>query len=367
MPSHAADSRLLLAIVALTIFGFVVVGSASAVVGEQFKDDPFFFLKHQVTYGGSVGLLLFLIGFFIPYRQWIMLAFPGLVVSLGLLCLVFLPSLQVASGGSVRWIALGPITIQPSEVVKLAFIMYLAALLEKKGEDIHDFRKSGIPFLVITALITILISLQPDIGTLFTITAIALMMIWTAGFRMRHLAGIVAIGTAVFAILVSTARYRLARVFVYLHPELDPQGIGYQINQALLAVGTGGLWGLGFGRSRQKYHYLPEPASDSIFAVMAEELGLFRILLIFGAFWLTAYQGYRVARNIPDTFGRLLAVGITSWITVQAFVNIGSILGLVPLTGIPLPFISYGGSSLATLLFAGGVLLNISKYTEESR
>ena len=151
---------------------------------------------------------------------------------------------------------------------------------------------------------------------------------------------------------------------VYLHPELDPQGIGYQINQALLAVGTGGMWGQGLGRSRQKYYYLPEPAGDSIFAIIAEEFGLIRSVILLLVFAIIGYKGFEVARRAPDTFGRLLATGITSWILIQAFINIGSILAITPMTGIPLPYISYGGSALAAVLFASGMLINISKYTE---
>lgn len=366
MPSsrHGVDTALLLTILGLTVFGVIMVGSASAVVAEQVSGDPFFFLKHQLLYGGLAGIIAFLIGLFVPYRQWKFLAAPALLAAVILLILVFVPGLQVASGGAARWIGVGPITIQPSEIAKLAIIIYLAALLEKKGEDIRDWRKSVVPFLVILALISGLIILQPDIGTLFALTVITFAMVFAAGFRLQHLALIGLGGVAVFAVLVSTARYRLARLFVYLHPELDPQGIGYQINQALLAVGSGGLWGLGFGRSRQKYQYLPEPASDSIFAIMAEELGFIRILLILAAFGFVAVRGYQIAAKAPDTFGRLLATGITSWIVIQAFINIGSIVALTPLTGIPLPFISYGGSALATLLFASGILLNISKHTE---
>jgi cell division protein FtsW len=190
-------------------------------------------------------------------------------------------------------------------------------------------------------------------------------MIYAGGFRIRHLAMIALSGLAIFSVLVSTAKYRLARLTVFLHPELDPQGIGYQINQALLAVGTGGVWGLGFGRSRQKYQYLPEPAGDSIFAIINEELGLVRVLFLIAAYMLIGYRGYRIAQKTPDVFGRLMAVGITSWIVIQAFINMGSILAILPLTGIPLPFISYGGTALAALLFGVGILLNISKYTEE--
>lgn len=361
---HAADPILLLAILGLTLFGFIMIGSASAVLAERFRGDAFYFLKHQLSYGATVGGLLFLIGYMVPYRKWKLLALPALLTALVLLVLVFIPGLQVASGGSARWIGVGPITIQPSEITKLAIILYLAALLDKKGEDVRDWRKSVVPFLIITGLITFLITLQPDIGTLLATTAIAATMVFAGGFRLRHLTLIGLGSLALFSILVSTARYRLARLFVYLHPELDPQGIGYQINQALLAVGSGGLTGLGFGRSRQKYQYLPEPAGDSIFAIVSEELGFIRTSLILLVFMLIGYRGYRVAQGAPDMFGRLLATGITSWILIQAFINVGSILAITPLTGIPLPFISYGGSALATLLFASGMLLNISKYTE---
>ncbi len=360
--SRGADTVLLFTILGLTVFGLIMVGSASSVLSQQLRDDPFFFLKHQLFYGLSVGIVAFLVGFFVPYRQWRWLALPALLTAVVMLVMVFIPGLQVSSGGSARWIGFGPITLQPSELTKLGFILYLSALLEKKGEDVRDWKKSVIPFLVITGIVSLLIILQPDIGTLFTLTAIAFAIIFAAGFRWHHLAVIALGGVAFFAVLVSTARYRLARLFVYLHPELDPQGIGYQINQALLAVGTGGIWGLGFGRSRQKYHYLPEPAGDSIFAIISEELGFVRVLIILAAFGIIAYKGFRIAEKAPDTFGRLMAAGITAWITVQAFVNMGSILAITPLTGIPLPFISYGGSALATLLLAGGILLNISKH-----
>ncbi len=365
-PKHAADGTLLLVILALTIFGLMMVGSASSVLGEQLRDDAFFYLKHQLLYGALAGFFLFAIGFFVPYGKWKLVAAPALLVALTLLALVFVPGLQVASGGAARWIGLGPITIQPSEITKLACILYLAGLLAKKGEAVQDFRTSVLPFLVIIGIIGALLVWQPDIGTLFAIVVIMIAMVFAAGFRLHHLALITSIGLIVFLLLIGAARYRLARLFVYLHPELDPQGIGYQINQALLAVGTGGLWGLGFGRSRQKYLYLPEPAGDSIFAVIAEELGFVRLLIVIGAFIVIVYKGFSIAQRSPDVFGRLLAVGITSWIAIQAFVNMGSILGLTPLTGIPLPFISYGGSALATLLLAAGMLLNISKYTEES-
>ncbi len=359
----SADPVLIITIFGLIVFGLMMVGSASFVLGDQTRDNPFYFLQHQLIYGVGLGAVAFLFGLFTPYTRLKVFALPTLIASLVLLVLVFIPGLQVTAGGASRWIGLGPFTIQPSEIAKLSIILYLAALLERKGSDIKDFKKSVVPFLVITSIIGLLIILQPDIGTLFLITAIALSMVFAAGFRIRHLAFIGLAGAALFSVLISTAQYRLARLFVYLHPELDPQGIGYQINQALLAVGTGGLWGLGFGRSRQKYNYLPEPAGDTIFAVTAEELGFIRTFLLVSVFMVIAYRGYKIAERAPDVFGQLLATGITTWIIMQAFVNMASVLAITPLTGIPFPFVSYGGSALTALLFASGVLLNISRYT----
>lgn len=361
---HSADQVLLLTIIGITLFGFIMVASASSVLAEKHYQDAFYFVKHQFMYGGTVGLVLFLVGFFVPYKYWRVMALPGMLIALFLLVLVFVPGLHISSGGASRWIGIGPMTVQPTEVTKLAFIIYLAALLEKKGEDVRDFSKSVVPFLVIMGIIGTLIMLQPDMGTLISITLIAVCMVFVAGFRLRHLLMIGLAGSAVFAIFLNTARYRLERIMVYLHPELDPQGIGYQINQALLAVGTGGMWGQGLGRSRQKYYYLPEPAGDSIFAIIAEEFGLIRSSALLLVFAVIGYKGFEVARRVPDTFGRLLATGITSWILIQAFINIGSILAITPMTGIPLPYISYGGSALAAVLFASGILINISKYTE---
>lgn len=360
---HSPDVWLLLTVVGLVLFGFMMVGSASSVLAERFRGDVYFFLKHQIFFGGVSGLVLFCLGYFVPYHNWRYVALPGLIVSLVLLVMVFIPGISLRYGGASRWIHAGVVTFQPTELTKLAFVIYLAALLERKGEDIRDFRKSVLPFAVITGIVVALIALQPDFGTLFTITATAMAMVFVAGFRLRHLALLASGGLAAFLVLITTASHSLSRVVTYLHPELDPLKTGYQVNQALLAAGTGGLWGLGLGRSRQKYQFLPEPAGDSIFAVISEELGLIRTLLVLGAFVWFGWRGFLIARQTPDMFGRLLAAGITSWILVQAFVNMASILAITPLTGIPLPFISYGGSALAILLLASGILLNVSKYT----
>lgn len=362
LSAGSPDALLVLTVLGLLFFGLLMVASASSVIAAQFRGDQYALLKHQVVFGALGGLVAFAVGFFVPYRAWRRAALPVMVIALMLLVLVFVPGVGARYGEASRWIIFGPISLQPTELTKLAFIIYLAALLEKKGEAVRDFKSSVIPFLVLVTVIGILVALQPDIGTLFIITLIAGAMILAAGFRWRHLFVLALSGAAVFSVLFNAARYRLARLIAFLHPELDPKGIGYQINQALLAVGTGGWLGLGLGRSRQKYLYLPEPATDSIFAIIAEELGFLGGLFVLAAFIFIAYRGYRIAARCPDIFGKLLASGITSWLVLQAFINVGAIIGIIPLTGVPLPFISYGGSALVAVLFAAGVLVNISKY-----
>lgn len=363
-PGGQIDGYLLILVIGLSLFGLMMVASSSAVIAERFRGDAYYFFKHQLLFGHLIGFLMMVMGILVPYQAWKRFSIFGLMGSIALLVMVFIPSLQVASGGAARWIGLGPITIQPSEITKLAFIIYMAALLESKSDKLNDFKQGVVPFLVVMLIISVLILLQPDLGTLISIVLIGGAMVFAAGYRIKHLLLLAGGGVAVFAVLINTAAYRLNRIMVYLHPELDPQGIGYQINQALMAVATGGVWGLGFGRSRQKYQYLPEPAGDSIFAIISEELGLVRTSFVVIAFAIIGYRGLMIARDAPDVFGKLVAVGISVWIVSQAFINMASTMGVTPMTGIPLPFISYGGSAMAMMMFAVGILLNISKYRQ---
>jgi cell division protein FtsW len=266
--------------------------------------------------------------------------------------------------GASRWIDLGPISFQPSEVVKISVIIYLASWLKGKGSRIEDFKQGLIPFLIILGGIALLIISQPDIGTLGVIVMISLIMFYVAGAPIKYIIGILLGGMAFLGLLIKLEPYRMSRLTAFLNPSIDPQGISYQINQALLAVGSGGFLGLGLGHSRQKFNYLPEPAGDSIFAVISEELGMIGAFGVILLFIILALKGYRVARFAPDKFGKLVAVGIVSWIVFQALVNIMSILKLMPLTGITLPFISYGSTSLVFTLIGVGILLNISKYSK---
>ncbi|MBI4090105.1 MAG: putative lipid II flippase FtsW [Candidatus Kerfeldbacteria bacterium] len=355
------DTTLLLIVAAILVFGLIALSSASTVVAYQEYGDSTYFLKRQLL-SVLIGILVFSVAVRIDYRQWRAVAFPLLVLSIGLLVAVFVPGLGRELLGAKRWIQIGSVFFQPAELVKLMFLVYLAGWLSERGHRIHDRAYGLWPFLAILSTITLLIISQPDIGTMTIIALIALSSYFVAGAPLRDIAMIGVFAVAAFAVLIKTAGYRVNRFLVFLNPQLDPQGIGYHINQALLAIGSGGLFGLGLGHSRQKFDYLPEAASDSIFAIVAEELGFIVVVGLLALFVAFVLRGYRVARHAPDEFGRILAAGITTWFGFQAFINIGALTGVLPLTGIPLPFVSYGGTALITSCAAIGVLANISRY-----
>ncbi len=358
------DATLLVLLGIIILFGLIMLSSASSVLSYQQYGDSYFLLKRQILFGVLLGGLGFYVMSKIDYHYWRSAAFPIAVVTMLFLFAVFIPGVGVELLGAKRWINLLGFRFQPSELVKLTFIIYLAAWLEKQGKEVTDPKFGLMPFLVMLGSLVLLIAVaQRDLGTTIVIGVISVVVYFVAGAPWKHL-GLIALGgiISVFA-LIKVAPYRVARLTVFLNPELDPQGIGYHINQALLAVGSGGLFGLGLGRSRQKFNYLPEVATDSIYAIIAEELGFVFAGLVILLFLAFTIQALRVAKGAPDTFGRLLAVGIAVWIGFQAFVNIGAMLSLLPLTGIPLPFMSYGSSSMITLLVATGILANISRYS----
>jgi len=361
---HFPDYILIIIIFILALFGIIMISSASVVMSYLATGSSTYYLYHQIG-SLAIGFFLFLIALRINYNFWKKVAPIFLFLNIILLIAVFLPVIGFEHGGGRRWIKIGTLTFQPSESIKLALIFYLAAWFEKKGKDIKDALSGTIPFVVLLSFVSLLIILQPDMGTMTTIGIISAVMFFAAGAQFSH---IVLMGGAALAgifVLIKTAPYRMARFMIFMNPGADPGGIGYHVNQALLAIGSGGLWGLGFGASRQKYNYLPEAATDSIFAIIAEELGLIRTILLIILFLYLAYRGLKIARNAPCTFSRLVALGITSWISFQALINIAAMTALLPLTGIPLPFISYGGSSLISNLLAVGILANISKYTQK--
>ncbi|MBI4426470.1 MAG: putative lipid II flippase FtsW [Candidatus Kerfeldbacteria bacterium] len=359
--SRRLDPALLLIVGAIVVFGLVVLSSASTVVAYQQYGDSTYFLKRQLL-SILIGVIIFSVTVRIDYRQWRAVAFPLLVLSIALLVAVFIPGIGRELLGARRWISIGPIFFQPAELVKIMFLIYLAGWLSEREHRIQDRAYGLWPFLAILGTITLLIIRQPDIGTMTIITLIALSSYFVAGAPVRDLVLIGGFAVTAFAVLIKTASYRVERFLVFLNPQLDPQGIGYHINQALLAIGSGGLFGLGLGHSRQKFDYLPEATSDSIFAIIAEELGFIIVLGLLALFVAFIFKGYRIARQAPDEFGRILAAGITTWFGFQALINIGALTGVLPLTGIPLPFVSYGGTALITSCAAIGILANISRY-----
>ncbi len=360
MNVHRADSIFLLIVFSLVVFGLIVLSSASTVIGHQEFGDSAYFLKRQFL-SVLIGVLLFAITYRLDYRVWRKFAFPFLIISMALLVAVFVPGIGLKLLGAQRWINVGLFTFQPAEIVKLTFLVYLARWLEDRGRVMTDRAYGLWPFLLLVGAIAFLVMKQPDVGTMVIIGIIALSSYWVAGAPFKDIALILLLAAGFFALVVQTASYRAARFLVFLNPQYDPQGVGYHINQALLAIGSGGLFGLGLGHSRQKFNYLPEAQGDSIFAVVAEELGFFIVLALLVLFVAFMLRGYRIARQAPDSFGKVLAAGITTWLGFQALINVAALSGIIPLTGVPLPFISYGGTAMMSSLAAVGILANISR------
>ncbi len=346
----------------LILFGLLMLTSASSVVSFQKFRTTYFYVLHQILYGFLPGTILLFIFSKVNYHWWRKMAFPLLVVSILSLVLVFVPVIGFGYGGSHRWLHLGAFLFQPSEMVKLTFLLYMAAWLSNRGEKgVKDFSYGFLPFIFLLGVVSLLIILQPDMGTMSVIVVTVAVMYIMAGAKLSHVGLMLGGAVAAGGILIKFASYRLARFMTFLHPELDPLGVGYHINQALLAVGSGGLFGRGYGHSRQKFAYLPEVMTDSIFAVISEELGFIFGVGLIALFIFLAWRGLKIAQRAPDQFGRLVATGIVTWITFQSFLNIGAMLSILPLTGIPLPFVSYGGSALLSSMIAIGILLNISR------
>lgn len=357
------DQTLFFVLLTLLGIGLLMIASAGVFYGEARFGDEYYFLKQQLL-GLGVGLTALYFFQKVPYQLWKRFVVPVFALALGLLILVFIPGFGTTVYGAARWVAIGPISFQPSEVMKLAIILYLAAWLSTKGKDkAADFYEGFVPFLFLLSIVGFLIIKQPDTGTLGLIFLIALSIFFASGARLAHIGALFVGGLVFLAILIKIAPYRMQRFLVFLNPDHDPLGAGYQVTQALVALGSGGLFGIGLGQSRQKFNYLPEPVTDSIFAVLGEEFGLIGAGIVVALFLFIAWRGLQIAKRAPDDFGRLLAVGIVTWVVGQAFINISAISGLIPLTGITLPFISYGGTSLAVLLGSFGILLNISKHS----
>lgn len=347
---------------ALIASGILILTSVSASFSLEKTGNSFYFLSHQLLFGLLPGLVLGGIAYMFPLKIIQKYSLPLLLITIVLLTLVFLPFLGGPMKGAHRWIDIRIFSFQPSEILKLSYIVYLAAWLSSRVQEKRIIKKSVFgPFIAVMAAISFLLILQPDISTLGIIAITGMLMYFLSGTPV--LQSLLLIGTVGIGLigLIHVAPYRLSRIAVFLNPDLDPLGKGYQIKQALIGIGSGGLTGVGLGLSFQKFGTLPEPISDSIFAVFAEEAGFIGALLLILLFMFFFLKSFSMAHKVQDPFARLTAMGITCWITFQALFTIGSMTGIFPLAGIPLPFVSYGGSALVCELIGIGLLLNISK------
>lgn len=361
MKKGESDKGLKIIIFTLLIAGLGILFSVSDVISQEDTGKTYYYFLHQLLYGALPGILVFFVCQKINYKTWKKLALLIFLACLVLMVLVFIPGLGMKYGGAQRWLNLGFASIQPAEFLKLGLIIYLAAVFGKKDSQKNGFTNL-ISFLIIIMLAGGLVALQSDAGTLGLMVVVSFFIYLVSGGRFLHLGIIIVIYGAAFFALTKFFPHRIARFITFFNPSFDPQGISYQINQAILAIGSGGFLGKGLGNSNQKYNYLPEPMGDSIFAITAEELGFIGACVIIGLFILLAIRGLKIAKKTQDEFGKLVAIGIVSWVSFQAIINIAAITKLIPLTGIPLPFISYGGSSTIALMAGLGILSNISKY-----
>jgi cell division protein FtsW len=363
---HQPAYPLLVAVVALVAFGVVMVYSASSVQAYFAADDPSMYGVQQLIWA-ALGLAAMYVASRVDFRWFRYLAIPAYVVTMILLVAVLIPGIGTAVAGSRRWIYVPMLGgFQPAELAKLAIVLYLAHWMDRRGRAVGSFWNGLVPFGLLVAPGFLLIAIEPDLGTAGIYFVAAVSVFFMAGANLLYLGAIFSAGVAAASLMIMSTPYQLQRVEAFLSPERDPLGKGYNALQGLMALALGGITGLGLGASRQKYLYLPAPSTDFIFAIIGEEWGLIGALAVVALFLIIAYQGYKIAIHAPDTFAGLLACGITTWLVVQAFVNMAVVTALAPVTGIPLPFLSYGGSALTINLVAVGVLLSISRETTQS-
>ncbi|MBX2866875.1 putative lipid II flippase FtsW [Candidatus Kaiserbacteria bacterium] len=366
MARKLTSDRILFGIVlVLVLVGFLIFSSASlgllAREGARFSSVAF----NQFAFGIVGGFAAMYVTSSVHYRTWRKYAFYIFLATLGLTALVFVPGLGFEHGGAVRWLSIGGFSFQPAELLKIGFIVYMATWLSGMYRHTHTVLKGTLPFLGILALVGIVMLLQPDTDTFAIMAASAVAMFIAAGGKLRDVGIMFVSAVVLLAILAFSRPYIMDRLTTFIDPSADPLGSSYQVQQSLIAIGSGGFSGRGFGQSIQKFEYLPEPIGDSIFAVASEEFGFIGSTLLVLLFVAFAFRGFRVATHAPDLFGMLLAVGFVTLITLQAFLNIAAMLSLAPLSGLPLPFISHGGTALLATLAAIGVVLNVSKYQKK--
>jgi len=358
------DMWLFGAVVALVSVGVVMVYSASAIIAADRFRDPYFFLKKQLFWA-VLGFGCLWAAMTLNYRILERIMLPLLVVSLVLLVLVLVPPFSQEINGTRRWFRWGPVSFQPAELAKFSLVVYLAHFLTRRREVVEIFWRGLLPPLLVAGSMAGLVLLQPDLGSSLTLVVLVFCLLFLAGGRVRQMTLVAASALPLLAVAIYMAPYRLKRVMTFLDPWADPRGSGFQIIQSYLALGSGGLFGRGLGESKQKLFYLPEPYTDFIFAVLGEELGLLGAVSVIGLFGLLIWRGIRIGLGAPDPFGALLALGLTALLACQTLVNLGVVAGALPTKGLPLPFISFGGSSLIMAMVSVGVLLNISQHARD--
>ncbi len=356
MQKKPVDRGLLILTALLTLIGIIFVADVSAPQAKAFFSDSYFFVKQQLVWG-ILGIIALIIASKIHYSFWKKISYYLFFANIFLLILVLIPHFGNKLLGARRWISFGPITIQPSELVKLTLALYISNLADRKKDVLY--------YLIPVALVASLIMLEPDLGTTIIVVAIGLTQIFLAGIPLVYLASILGAGGVLGFILIVFSSYRKTRFMHFISGLKDPLDSSYHVKQILFALGSGGLFGVGIGQSKQKYLFLPEAATDSVFAIIAEEIGFIGSLAIIILLLLIVLRIFKIAKSAPDTFSNILVSGIGIWLGIQILVNLGSIVALIPLTGVPLPFFSYGGSSLTMLLLGIGIVLNISKYAKK--
>lgn len=353
--SHRPDLILLLTTVILVLFGLLMIYNASPITSERDFGDPTRLARLQIIWAAASLIVAFMV-YLLPYKLWEKLAPILMLAAIGLLLAVFIPGVGLNIYGAQRWIGIGQLfSIQPSEFAKLAYIVYLAAFLSKKVRFW--------PFVTLTSFLLGILILQKDLGTAIVISVTGTLIYFLSGAPLTHFFTLIPTGLLVVVIFIFSSTYRRERFLTFLDPSKDTQGAAYHINQILIALGSGGWFGVGLGQSRQKYGYIPEITTDSIFAVIGNELGFIGSIIFIGLLFLVVFRAFKIAAHLPDRFGQLLASGVGIWLGLQVFVNLSGMVSLLPLTGVPLPFISYGGSSLLAVFVAIAILLQLSRHT----
>jgi len=360
------DKFFLTLVISLIVIGIIIFTSASLGILTKNEDKFYNVIFNQFIFGLGGGLIAFYLGYKIPYKFWRKYALYIFIFCIILTLLVFVPKLGVSHGGAKRWVDIFGYSFQPVEFLKIGFIIYFSAWLSWAKSKVKNFKYSILPFIILIGIVAGILVNQPDTKSIILMTMTAIIMLFVSGVPIKYIIGLVICAIAGFVVLIFFKPYLLERVYTFIDPSRDSQGSSYQLQQSLIAIGSGGITGRGLGQSIQKFNYLPEPQGDSIFAVIGEEFGFIGCVLLIILYLLFTLRGYRIAYHSPDPFSKIFVIGIISIIIFQSFMNIASIIGLFPLTGVPLVFISHGGTALLLDMGLMGIILNISQYQKKN-